>query len=182
MNARQMSMRSSLRAALTGAGCLLIFTAVPVRAHQPFIEPAPASEQSIHALQLDQAVRIQDPTRASIAVYGVLSTPEEADLYRFTAAGNADIPVEVLVPVRSANKSFRPSLAVIRRGRGPEGNGYPLVLPEGYSAAVVRPDRQADREIFFEPFSLEKLYHGREETIRVEEGETYYLAVFEENH
>lgn len=177
-----MGMRPNIRAALIGAGCLLTCTALQVRAHQPFIEPAPASGQSIHDLRLDRAVRIQDPTQASVAVYGLLSTPGEADLYRFTAAEKADIPVEVLVPVRSTNKTFRPSLAVIRPGSGPAGRGYPFALPEGYSAEVVRPDRKEEREVFFEPFSLERLYHGKEETIRVEGGETYYLAVFEEKH
>jgi hypothetical protein len=171
-----------IRTAPVGVFCLLICTTPQARAHQPFIEPAPIAGQRIHALQLDQAVRIQDPTRASLAVYGALSSPEEADLYRFTAEKKTEIPVEVLVPVRSSNKYFRPSLAVITRGSGPETQGYPFSLPEGFSATVVRPPREERREFFFEPFSLEKHYRGREATIAVEQGETYYLAVFEEGH
>jgi len=176
-----MGVKLSVRAALTGVVLFLIFSTSPVRAHQPLIEPASAG-QSIHALQLEKAVRIQDPVRASVAVYGALSTPQEADLYLFTASKDDEIPIEVLVPVRPANTSFRPSLAVIRRGSVPESNGYPFALPEGYSATVLRPERRAEREIFFEPFSLEKLYHGKKGTIRVDEGDTYYLAVFEENN
>jgi len=176
-----MGVKLGVRAALAGVCLFLTCSTSPVRAHQPFIEPA-AAGQSVHALQLEKAVRIQDPTRASVAVYGVLSTPQEADLYLFTASRNDELPIEVLVPVRPANKSFRPSLAVISRGSGHESNGYPFALPEGYSATVVRPDRQAAREIFFEPFSLEKLYHGKKGTIRVKEGRTYYLVVFEEKN
>ena len=176
-----MGVKLSVRAALAGVALFLICSTAKVRAHQPFIEPATAG-QSVHTLQLEKAVPIQDPSHASVAVYGVLSSPQEADLYLFTASKNDELPVEVLVPVRPANTSFRPSLAVISRGPGPESNGYPFALPEGYSAAVVRPDRQAAREIFFEPFSLEKLYHGKQVTIKVIEGRTYYLLIFEENN
>lgn len=156
-------------------------TCSPAEAHRPLIEPAQTRTQVRETLRLEQAVPLGDPTRASVAMYGSLSSPGEIDVYRFTASSKSRLPVEVLVPVRPSNRDFRPGLVVISRGTSP-GDGPLLNLPEGMRQRVIPPPEEPVRRVFFEPFSLEKLYHGHEATINVEPGETCYLVVFERNH
>jgi len=156
-------------------------TCSTANAHRPFIEPAQTPGQVLECLQLEKAVPLGDPVRASVAVYGSLTSPDEIDVYRFTASSKARLPVEVLVPVRPSNRDFRPGLVVISRGDSP-GDGSLLKLPDGLRQRVIPPPEETARRIFFEPFSLEKLYRGREALIDVEPAGVYYLVVFEKDH
>jgi len=171
--------RSFLRAALALA--LWQAGGAAAGAHQPLVEPATARSQTLATLRLDEAVPLGDPTRASVAAYGALSAPDEVDVYRFTAGEAARIPVEVLVPVRPSTRELLPGLVVVGPGAGPP-EGPLRDLPPGLSQLLVAPPEEAERQVFFEPFSLERLYRGREATLAVEPGATYHLVVFEGRH
>jgi hypothetical protein len=126
----------------------------------------------------DGAAQVSDPTAASQAVYGSISAPGEVDFYKFTAGKPDAIPVEALVPVRPSNRDFRPWVAIIGKSIAPTTDAQlPFALPEGLQAHVIR--APAERSYFYEPYSVERLYHGAEEKIQLTQGETYYVAVFE---
>ena len=124
-------------------------------------------------------IDLRDPTAQSIAVYGRISTPEEVDLYRFSAAKESDIPLEALVPIRRNSEHFHPALAFLYKD-GPEVE-IPFEFPEGYGGEIITAP-EGPRETFFEPFSLERMYHGTERKVHVRPGQVYFLAVFEPDY
>lgn len=162
-----------------------IFPCLLLDAHQPLLEP-PRNAQQItsNALDLQSAVSLGDPTRASVAMYGHLSNPNEIDLYRFEPVIDDEIPVELLVPVRLTNASFRPWMAILSPALPPASIQMPLpfAMPEGWRSVVISGPDEQDRPILFEPFSLEHLYRGREMKVPVQRGQIYYVAVFDPAH
>ncbi|HZD60434.1 MAG TPA: hypothetical protein VE439_08305 [Anaerolineae bacterium] len=152
-------------------------------AHRPILEqpnqlapPGPIFARAQHVL---------DPTQASLAIYGNLLTPDEVDIYYFTAKKNETVPVEVLVPVRPSTANFRPTIVIAstdpKFGGNPNLINLPVPLPPGSNAISISIP-SGERSIFFEPFSFEKLYHGNEQQVRLTAGQTYYLLVFDQNH
>lgn len=168
------------------AGLLSVFvTPSALLAHQPWLEPPRGrSASAAGTLDLDHAVSLEDPSRASVAMYGHLSTPNEIDVYQFEPAIDDSIPVEVLVPVRSSNISFRPWVVILSPTLPPPAVQMPIPfpVPDGWRTIVIPPPEETERKIFFEPFSLERLYRGREVKIDVLRGQTYYVAVFDPAH
>jgi hypothetical protein len=81
----------------------------------------------------------------------------------FTPQQDGEIPVEVLVPVLASNAEFRPSFSFGEVGTGPDI----VAAPAG------------DRVVFFEPFSVENLYHGTEKKYDVRAGTAYEVRVFD---
>jgi hypothetical protein len=159
------------------AAFLFLFSAtVSIYAHNPVIERRQCGEsQTI----LDCALEIQDPTAQSTAVYGNLSAPKEIDVYRFTAASSETIPIEALVPARPSNGDFRPAVVIFGQSIDqPTANPQlPFQLPENFQARLV-PAPDGGRDVFFEPFSVERLWRGREEQLNVQAGQTYFVAVY----
>ena len=160
-------------ARLLSSAALVIFVATATLAHRPVLERSLAPGNNVEG-----AAQLADPTAASQAVYGSLSAPGEVDFYKFTAGKGDSIPVEALVPVRPSNRDFRPWVAIIGKSVAPTTDAQlPFALPEGLQAHVIR--APAERAYFYEPYSVERLYHGAEEKIQLTQGETYYVAVFE---
>lgn len=157
---------------LSSFALVLLITSAAL-AHRPVLERSLAPGNNF-----DSAAQVADPTAASQAVYGGLDAPGEVDFYKFTSNKTEAIPVEALVPVRPSNGNFRPWLAVIGKAVAPTADvQLPFTLPEGLQAHVIRaPDA---RTYFYEPYSLERFYHGTEEKIQLAQGETYYVVVFE---
>lgn len=155
------------------SAALVLLLAAAALAHRPVLERALAPGNTVEG-----AAQLADPTAASQAVYGSISSPGEVDFYKFTA-GKADaIPFEALVPVRPSNRDFRPWVAVLGRGVAPTPDvQLPFEAPEGLHAHVIRPP--AARSYLYEPYSQERLYRGAEEKIQLAQGETYYVAVFD---
>lgn len=141
-------------ARLLAVAAIFLATALPAAAHRPVIEDG-----------LDVPVTLEDPVHASQAVYGRLAEPGEVDVYTFTPAADGRIPVEVLVPVRPSNAGFRPSFSF-----GEDAAPQPI---ENVPAPA------GDREIYFEEFSVERLYKQTERTFDVRAGVTYRVVVFE---
>lgn len=161
------------------------FLLTGLQAHQPWLEPQRGTQFPTNGrLNLDGAVSLGDPTRVSVAMYGHLSTPNEIDLYRFTPVIDESIPVELLVPVRVSNAAFRPWVVVLSPALSPVSIQMPIPfnIPDGWRWIVIPPPEEVERKIFFEPFSFERLYRGREITINVLRGQTYYIAVFDPTH
>jgi hypothetical protein len=161
---------------VSAAALIVLSAASAARAHRPVLE------RSLHpGNTLESAAQLADPTQASQAVYGRLSSPSEVDFYKFNASKPDAIPFEALVPVRPSDREFRPWLVVIGKSIAATPDvQIPFALPEGYQAHVIRPP--AARAYFYEPYSLEYLYRGTEEKLQLAEGETYYVAVFDPEH
>ena len=163
---------------------VILFTGTTITfAHQPFIEKDASVKASNSVEELyARATPIPDPTVASQSIYGRLSSPTEIDLYTFTAAQGTTLPVEALVPVNPANQNFRPAVILIGEDIPVAENAeLPLPLPAGYGAKVIAPP-SGDRSIFYEKFSVERLYHGREAQWNVAEGKQYFIALYEPGH
>lgn len=158
-------------------------------AHQPGLSDA-AKYRLDDDFIAERSVGIADPTRASQALYGGLSEPDEVDVYSFVAGADQELPVEALVPVRPSLAEFRPWVAVwgtaMTAPAVPQAllsTIAPLTLPGEYRVMVAGGvDAASPREVFFEPFSVENLYRGREITVNVRAGETYYVAVYDPEH
>jgi hypothetical protein len=146
---------------------LLLLTASLALAHYPIIE----KRHDQNAI-----IDLRDPTAQSVAVYGRLSTPDEVDLYRFSAAKEQSIPVEALVPIRRGSERFRPCVAFLSKGG--EELELPFDIPDGYGGVIIAAP-EGQRETFFEPFSLERMYHGTERKFPVKPGAVYYIAVYD---
>ncbi len=152
---------------------LVLLVASAAFAHRPVLERSLAPGNTF-----DAAAQVADPTSASQAIYGSLGAPGEVDFYKFTANKADTIPVEALVPVRASNRDFRPWVAFVGKTVTPTTDvQLPFTLPEGLQAHVIRAPQE--RAYFYEPYSLERFYHGTEEKIQLTQGETYYVAVFE---
>lgn len=148
-------------------------------AHQPVVARGGASLFWPGTIDASRATSLPDPTRSSSATYGRLTWPNEVDLYTFTTDRDTTIPVEALVPIRPFNRNLRPAVLIVGRELNlPVANDPPLRPPEGFQASIVTAPEQDDRTVFFEPFSLEKLYHGSEVRLAVKKGHTYYVAVY----
>jgi len=149
-------------------------------AHQPVREKDSTSNKQGQENSLETATEVKDPTLQSLAIYGRITQPLEIDFYKFTPSRSETIPIEVLVPVRVTNQNFIPSYVFVRPSSESQtgSENLPFVIPEGYEAIEV--DTKSDREIFFEPFSVESLYHGEEKNFDLKAGETYYVAVYDD--
>ena len=148
-------------------------------AHQPVVPKGGPSLFWPGTIDASRATALPDPTQSSSATYGRLTWPNEVDLYTFTADRDTTIPVEALVPIRPFNRDFRPAVLIVGRELNlPIVNDPPLRPPDGFQASILTAPEQDDRSVFFEPFSLEKLYHGREVKLAVKKGQTYFVAVY----
>jgi hypothetical protein len=161
---------------------------IAIEGHQPTIEQSNCQGRNL----VDCAVGIQDPTFASVAVYGSLSAPREVDVYKIEPQLSETIPIEVLVPVRPHNQAFRPAIVIfgqdltglewVETSHAADHSAHnhtqvPFEVPDGYQFHLIAPP-EGERSFFFEPYSVESLWHGREEQIPVQAGRTYYIAVF----
>jgi len=160
---------------------IILAFAFVAKAYQRVIESS--NTQTVDSKNIAaNATSLSDPTFASLAVYGNLSTPKEIDVYSFIPQLSESIPIEVLVPSRPSNEDFRPALVIIGKDIAETpNNSLPFNLPEGYKARVLYAP-EGSREIFYESFSLERLYRGREEKITVNAGQTYFVVIFEPNN
>lgn len=143
------------------------------KAHQPVIEPVRviSDNRSIYA----QAFKLEDPSEASLAVYGAISAPREFDIYAFASHATQTIPVELLVPAWPHNKDFHPSLVIFSKTSPKTTETFPVDLPEGYGAITLNWNEPSEK--FYEPFSQERLIKGIKFDLAVEEGKNYFLAV-----
>jgi len=174
-----------------------LFFVGDVFAHRPVIEQSSGGGSESF---LFDASAVQDPTRASVAVYGQGSAPGELDWYTFTAEEDQVIPLEVLVPVSKKHANFHPTVyffseqgawdvisssqdSQVSLLEGPEelsakiGQLDATLLP--YRLLIIRTNKQG-RGVFFEPFSVEQLYKGTEARVGVQAGDRYYVGVIDE--
>lgn len=176
--------------ALIGAWCLLALAPM-AQAHRPALEdqfraPPQVGPCDGFSQFSQKASTITDPTLASLAIYGRLEWPNEIDLYAFVPAKSESIPVEAMVLVRQFNYNFRPAVIIIGRDIAPpeQSNSpasLPFILPDGFRARVIMPP-EGERGAFMERRTLERLYRGNEQWIRLTAGQPYYIALYDPNH
>lgn len=147
------------------------------QAHLPVIEGVQREYVSDGTLILSMAHDIKDPTEFSQAIYGRLSEPKEVDLYTFLAKQDAEIPIEVFVPVRPSNTEFRPTFVFIEQG-GDKTKTVPFKLRKGWQGLRFEAPK-GERGIFYEEYSLENLYKNTEAKVTVKKDQRYYIAIFE---
>ncbi len=158
-------MRSSTSVKAAAAVIVSFLFAMAASAHMPSI-PSGDAEKAV-----------ADPTVRSQAIYAHLKA-DATDVYSFIASKDAEIPVEVLVPYRPSLADFRPSFAFIGPDVEDAGrDGYRGAVPEGEHATVVAAPEE--RDVFYEPYGMEKYWHGTERRLRVTAGNRYRIAVFE---
>lgn len=151
-------------------------------AHQPVIEPEVDISLSSQGIYI-QATKITDPTIASQALYGALSSPAETDVFVFVPEKSAEVPVEILVPILPANNQFRPELFIAAKNLPADkiidSAESPIALPEGYQLMKLVNDHVNGE--FYEPFSAERYWKSEEVTLNVIAKQNYFLLVKEPN-
>lgn len=155
-------------------------------AHQPVLESAVESsyknDNAMAGIYL-QAVKVADPTKTSLALYGRLSNPGEMDVYAFVPESSAEIPIELLVPIRPANQNFKPSVFLIAKNLSGSNvltaDQLSFAIPDGYQAMELR--NEHSKGVFHEPFAQESYYRGEELKFTVEPNQNYFLAIVEPN-
>jgi hypothetical protein len=156
-----------------------IFFASMASAHQPVLEPQDSPDFKNQGMYLG-AVPLEDPTIASLSVYGSLSSADEYDLYVFVPAEDAVIPVELLVPIRSRNMDFKPSFVILSKDITESDDvELPFDLIDGYKTKEFFSDNRSGN--FFEPYSMERYFRGTEIQLAVTKGQNYFIAVREPN-
>lgn len=148
-------------AAIAFAVAASLLLPAPALAHVPVLEPSARSDRiGTPEHPYPGATEIEGPD-ASRAVYGYLARDERFDAYRFKVTRKVTTTIGVLVPVSEGSDRFRPTVSVVLQNR---------VL------ADIRDPGQA-RRVFFEPFSLMRLYQGPEQAVTFEPGPEYVLLV-----
>ncbi|MFA5866858.1 MAG: hypothetical protein WC891_02715 [Actinomycetota bacterium] len=143
-------------------------------AHQPIIE-SPADEEATE--EFGMAIKIDDATIDSQAVYGAITVPGQTDIYYFKVGKDAVIPVEALVPVRHSNERFAPAVIVVGKNIIGHAKKSPVPLPKSMGSKLISPP--TTRNAIFEPFSGELLYSGNPVKINAKKGNTYYFIVYD---
>lgn len=142
--------------------------------HQPIIE-VPGNEQPTAVFGI--AMKVDDATLDSQAIYGAITVPGQTDIYYFKAGADAVIPVEVLVPVRHSNMSFAPAVIVVGKTISGQVENSPVSLPKNMGARLI--SAPTERKATFEPFSEELLYTGKPTKVSLKKGNTYYFIVYD---
>ncbi len=152
----------------------ILWLSAAALAHQPIIE-VPANEKATE--EFGSAIRVDDATVESQAIYGAITVPGQTDIYYFTAGRDAVIPVEALVPVRHSNMRFAPAVIVVGKNIVGRTKKPPVPLPKGMGSKLITPP--TTRNAIFEPFSEELLYTGNPVRISAKKGNTYYFIVYD---
>ncbi len=153
---------------------LLSFTNITL-AHRPLDTDGPATRKK---------PIIVSNHKLSWAAYNRLTTPDDADYYRFKAEQGDKIYASILVPKIDRLKDFNPDLALI----GPQLNSDYSGLSRteidnklnftANEGIIIKRYLKQNSELFFEPFTQTSYWEKQELTITAPATETYYLIVF----
>lgn len=137
----------------------------------------------IQGMYFPNEIKLLDPTVENQTIYSALLTSHAVDSYYFIPQHTASITIETLVPVRESNKNFGPAWELI----GPNVPPQPMMIE--FSIPTNSLDIGHDyyppiskRSIMYDPLSIEPLYRGNNQTIKVLSGQMYYINVFEPYH
>ncbi|MDD1719437.1 MAG: hypothetical protein LUQ25_05215 [Methanoregulaceae archaeon] len=122
------------------------------------------------------AVLVED-TMKSIALYGRLHTPGEADYFALPMEAGSLLRVSLSTPDPGP---FSPLLVVMGPAL-PENDTLPgsIVVPGGYRSMVIPGSKGPDAE--YEPFTPMSTYQVSEYTFSVDTPAIYYVAVYSED-
>lgn len=164
-------MKITRMAFLLGAVMMFYLWSTPAQGHRALMEG-----NDIRGL--DTALVILHP-QASYALYGRLDSGQDVDFYRFEATSPMELNLSVLVPRANGYQEYYPTYALVGPGMGAPESALPFDLPEGYGAKVIMSPHSADREKFYEPFSMTRYYRDTTELrMTAEVPGTYYIAVW----
>ncbi|MBI2404722.1 hypothetical protein HYV22_00910 [Candidatus Gottesmanbacteria bacterium] len=154
----------------------------PAAAYQPVIEVRGGEDAATSSDPYElygSAMVLGDPTFASYGVFGKLDAGEGVDLYVFTAQHEDTIPIGLNIPAKEQYARFRPTLTII----GPyvangAKNQSPMVIPVGLESVTSG----VQKTTTYDGWSLQTVYRGASQTVRVLPGVSYYLAVVDPDH
>lgn len=162
----------------------LLFTALPVVAHDPYIE---AEDWGL----FDAPHRVDD-SGISYALYGYLENGGDVDVFQLDFVNAGDLlRVELLVPVCGDHYAdYYPQFAVFGRSTNPDAevtSALPLHIPDGLGMIfnTLAPSGEpaatptAERPTFVEPFGGTAFYQSSRYDLEVSTAGTYYVAVFD---
>jgi hypothetical protein len=96
----------------------------------------------------------------SYAVYMRLSNSADIDFISFQVDGPMEVKVSLLVPQRPEFLDYYPAFSIVGPGLPAPQEELTFSLPAGLGAVVMRSDPSAEREKFYEPFSMTRYYRG----------------------
>ena len=137
----------------------------PVMAHKPTLD-GPFSN-------LDNAFVIEDST-ISIVVYQEITCDNNQLWMQFDVDAEAELYIQLGVPVIDRLAGYRPQLAVLAKGL-PEANDLPFTPPSGLGAQIFHSSEESSD--FYEPFTQTESWFYIEETIVIPQSGTGYNCV-----
>lgn len=148
--------------------------------YTPIIE---GQESLIQGLYFPNEIKLTDPTTQGQQIYGDLTTPFEVKSYYFIPAKNGTITIDLAVPARPSDSSFRPAWEIIGPNMTPQAMQIEFSIPTGSTDVghdyYVPP---GNRNYYYDSVSMQKVYHGNIQQIPVLAGQVYYLNIFEPLH
>lgn len=142
-----------------------------------------AQQHIQYGMYFTKEIKLPDPTQQSIAVYGSLALPYEADSYYFIPQKDASISIEALTPVNTTNANFNTAWEII----GPNITPQPMTIMYSIppNSNNIGHDYYAPigtNATMYDPLSFGLLRRGNQQTFPVLAGKLYYLNIFEPLH
>jgi hypothetical protein len=134
-------------------------------------------------MYFSNVAKIPDPSIDTKTIYGYLGTSYAADSYYFIPSHTTTVSIEVLVPVRKTNELFKPGWEIVGENITPQPMNIYFSVPPG--SDYIGHDYYTDigpRLITTDPVTLEKLYKGNQQSIKVIQGKLYYINIYDPFH
>lgn len=147
----------------------IIFTSTIVFAHKPIYTDEGATT-------IQNAQKIDEP-EISWAIYGELTEENDVYFYKVEGKKGMDLYVQMTIPKIKGNENFTPTIGVLGKEFEKTKDELPFEVPEGYGVKIIEPT-EVKRD-FFEPFTQTNYLMRQEETIKLKNDDTYYIAVYD---
>jgi hypothetical protein len=157
-------------AAVASAALLLLISAQPVSAHQPYFEEEDLTAEAPWA--------IADPT-ISTALYATLESAGDVDYYAFDGQAGQAILVGLSIPQIDGQAAFNPAIAVLGPGLPAAAEPSQVTVLDA-AGAVVLTDERAEAPGSFEPFSRTSYWQRQREYVTLPQDGEYVVAVWHE--
>ncbi len=111
-------------------------------------------------------------------VYGRLETDSEVDFYKFVVASKTNLNIKLLVPYKSENSEFLPSLVILGKDINPSSAKVPFAFPSDQKPLVLHDSYQSARTVFYESSLWEYFYAGPEISLDFSPEFEYTIAIY----
>ncbi len=150
---------------------LLLATALPVSAHQPFFEDSDLTAVAPYTIS-DISI--------SLAFYGTLEKAGDVDYFVFDGKAGQAVFLSLVIPEIEGQETFTPTLALMGPGLSKGKAPKPVSQPKGSGVVLLRA-ANAEPMIFFEPFGMRNYYERQEQTITLPSDGRYTVALWSES-